>query len=145
MSVDLRQSYAEREILEANGSRLVVLLYQKAIASLDEARKHLSNGNIAERSRKITNVSEILNELALAVDHDAGGELSHNLVELYSYIQSLVQKANADQIEPPLMEARDLLVTLVEAWEAADRSASATSAAPCYDAPTQYAPVNYVG
>jgi len=119
MSTDIRRSYLESDIAEADGCKLVVLLYQAALESVAKAREHLARGEIAARVRAITRTSEILNELALSVDHEAGGELSRNLVELYAYLQLLLQKANAEQADPPLEEAESLLRTLLEAWEQA--------------------------
>lgn len=148
MLIDNRRSYMESDILEADGYRLVVLLYSATLESLDAARRHLAANNIKERSRAITKVAEILNELALAVDHEAGGELSRNLVELYDYLQVLLQKGNAEQFDPPLAEAQSLLETLFDAWknttapgDGAASYAPATATIP----PAGRAPVDCVG
>ncbi len=117
MTLDARDAYLETEILQADGRQLVQLLYEKALESLREARGYLTQGRIAERSRSITRASEIVNELALALDHDIGGEVSRNLVEIYDYIQTLLQAANFEQIEPPLVEAEQLLETLCDGWQ----------------------------
>lgn len=117
MTLDARDAYLETEILQADGRQLVHFLYEKALESLREARGYLAQGRITERSRSITRASEIVNELALALDHDTGGEVSRNLVEIYDYIQTLLQAANFEQIEPPLVEAEQLLETLCDAWQ----------------------------
>jgi len=117
MSVDVRETYLESEVLQADGCRLVGLLYGRALESLTEAQRHLAGGRIEERSRAITRASEILTELALAVDHESGGPMSRNLVEIYDYIQHRLQEANFHQNEPPLVEAQRLLETLIEGWE----------------------------
>lgn len=148
MSTDLRQNYMEDDVLEAGGCRLVILLYENALTAVQQAQVHLQKGEIRERSRMITRASEMLNELALSVDHDAGGELGKNLVELYEYLQSLLQKANSEQIEEPLTEAAELIETLLEAWRSCDLEASAAAAAQealTVAASGEYAPVNCVG
>lgn len=117
MTLEARDAYLETEILQADGRQLIHLLYAKALESVREARIHIAQGRIAERSRAITRASEILTELALSLDHDTGGEVSRNLVELYDYTQRLLQTANYEQSEPPLAEAEQLLLTLLEAWE----------------------------
>jgi len=148
MASDRRDTYLERTILEADNFRLVLLLYQGALDALQTAREHLGRGEIRERSAAITRVSEILNELSLSLDHDTGGALSRNLVELYDYLQHLLQKANAEQVEPPLIEARSLLETLVEAWQSCEPVVLPHPLpvqgldAP---APTEYSPVNVMG
>ena len=148
MATDLRQTYLERDILEADNHKLVLLLYRSALESLNEAHAHLLRGEIAQRSSHITRVSEILNELALSVDHETGGELSRNLVELYDYLQVLLQSANSEQIEAPLLEARKLIETLSEAWESCEPGEQSSAASlPSSDAgtETEYVPVSLMG
>jgi flagellar secretion chaperone FliS len=148
MSTDLRQNYMEDDVLEAGGCRLVILLYENALTAVQQAQVHLQKGDIRERSRMITRASEILNELALSVDHDAGGEISKNLVELYEYLQSLLLKANSEQIGEPLTEAASLIEPLLEAWRSCDlEAAEATSTQDVLTvaASEEYAPVNCVG
>jgi len=59
----------------------------------------------------------IVTELALSLDHAAGGELSKNLAELYAYTQTLLIQANVQQSDPPLEEAERLMSTLLDAWQ----------------------------
>jgi flagellar protein FliS len=120
MTADRRGVYLENVILEVDGCRLIQIVYQAAMEAVGRAREHLRNGAILERSREISRASELLNELALSLDHTVGGELSRNLAELYDYIQHLLQEANFKQVEPPLAEAQDLLHTLFEAWQLAE-------------------------
>lgn len=127
MPPNARGTYLENEILEVEGWRLIQLAYQAAIDAIGRARQHLRAGAIQARSREITRASELINELALGLDHSVGGELSRNLVELYDYIQHLLQQANFHQIEPPLEEAQNLLRTLAEAWQMAGAKLSAAS------------------
>ena len=148
MSTDVRDAYLESEILEADGWKLVQLMYRKTLDSLAAARQHLADGEIDQRSREITRVSEILNELALALDHDSGGELSRNLVELYDYVQTLLHTANYEQKDAPLVEAEKLLSTLLEAWESSAGQAAGASAVPDYataDTSTERIPVDTTG
>jgi len=128
MSTDQRRDYLERDILEADGCRLVLLLYRSAAESLVEARGHLEKGDITERSRSIMRACAILNELASSVDHSVGSELTRNLVELYDYLQYLLHKANAEQTDLPLAEAQRLLGVLEEAWNSCDASRISVSA-----------------
>ena len=146
--MDYRQSYIERDILEADGCKLILVMYRGAVEALGQARERLAAGDIAGRSRAITKVSEIVNVLALSLDHDAGGEVSRNLVELYDYVQVLLQKGNFEQIDPPLAEAQGLLQTLLEAWEHADvAGAGALQFSSNYASPAEaeHAPVNCLG
>lgn len=77
----------------------------------------MREGNIKERARLLARAGSIINELMLSVDRERGGELSTNLVELYDYVQRLIQDANFHQKDAPLEEAERLLRTLLEGWE----------------------------
>ncbi len=115
--MDARLAYVENEILQADPIRLVQMLYRGALLATGRARVHLREGDIPARSRQITKASEIINELTLSLDHQRGGELARNLVELYDYMQRILQDANFRQVEEPLAELEQLLGTLLEAWE----------------------------
>jgi len=141
-----RGAYLKNEILETDGWRLVELIYQAAIEAIGKARLHLREGAIQARSRQITRASELVAELALSLDHNAGGSLSRNLAELYDYIQRLLQEANFRQIEPPLAEAQELLRTLLEAWQEAAPAALASSSSPtAYSPQGERVPVDCLG
>jgi flagellar protein FliS len=109
-------NYLESEILSATRIELVRALYRGAVDATVQARRHVTNGNIRERSRQITKAWEILAELARSLDHAHGGELSRSLVELYVYMQNRLLAANANQSQEPLAEVERLLTTLAEAW-----------------------------
>jgi flagellar protein FliS len=117
MSTDGRVHYLETEIFEADASKLVEMMYRSAVEAVVRARRALEEGNIEVRSSAITKASEILNELALSVDHDSGGDLSRHLVELYDYMQLRLQAANFEQADAPLAEVERLIETLLDAWE----------------------------
>lgn len=108
--------YLESRILSADGVELVRILYQAALESVEKARRHLREGDIAARSRAITRATAVIAELAVSLDHDAGGALSRNLLELYDYMQRRLLEANFCQSEPMLAEVSRLLATLLEGW-----------------------------
>jgi flagellar protein FliS len=80
----------------------------------------------------------IVTELSLSLNRQAGGDLSRNLAELYSYVETLLIKANTEQCDPPLAEAERLLATLEEAWKICAHAAPPPSS-PQHDEPVSYA------
>ncbi len=113
------ESYLENTILAADPLELVAILYRGAQEAVIRARDAVRSGDIAKRSKEITRASEILNELALSLDHDNGGNYSKQLVELYDYMQRRLIDANMRQVEGPLIEVVGLLATLREGWDSA--------------------------
>lgn len=110
------QNYLEDEVLTASPMKLVELLYRGALDSIASARGYLRRGDIRARSRAISKAMAIVTDLSLALDHDKGEEISRNLARIYAYVEKLLIQANAEQTEPPLVEAERLLSTLLEAW-----------------------------
>lgn len=112
-----QQTYLENEILQADPLELVRILYRATLEAVGKARVHVRNNEIRERSRQITKASAIINELTLSVNRERGGDIAANLVELYDYMQRLLQEANFHQTEAQLIEMEALLSTLLDAWE----------------------------
>jgi flagellar secretion chaperone FliS len=109
-------TYFEGRILSAGPIELVNMLYQGAMDAVQDARHHLANGQIAERSRAITKACAILMELSRSLDHNAGGELAGRLAALYNYMRRKLLEANFRKIDAPLGEVLSLLATLAEGW-----------------------------
>jgi len=109
--------YFEQVILSASPVELVRLMYQKAIASVTDARDHLKAGRIRERSQAINKAYAILAELLISLDAKQAAELATNLKRLYCYMQERLIEANFTQKDGPLAETVRLLSTLADAWQ----------------------------
>ncbi len=94
------------------------MLYLKAIAEVREARRHLAEGQIALRSKAISKAYEIISELNVSLDMEAGVDLSKRLRALYGYCLVRLLDANMHQADGPLAEVLGLLSTLSEGWQA---------------------------
>ncbi|MEQ1884419.1 MAG: flagellar export chaperone FliS [Bryobacteraceae bacterium] len=116
MSQTIYDRYIENEVLSADPHKLVVILYRAAIEAVARARVNLRNGEIRERSNRITKATSIIHELSRSLNHAEGGDISRNLAELYAYMQQRLNEANANQTEPPLEETEVLLRTLLDGW-----------------------------
>jgi flagellar protein FliS len=127
-------AYLESRVLSANPVELVGMLYQACTRAVREARLHLAEGRIAERSQEINKAFEILLELEASLDHKLGGEISRRLAPLYDYMRRRLLDANMQQSDPPLTEVLGLLSTLSEAWE----SVQAAQAKPAEPAPSPW-------
>ena len=111
-------AYLESRVLSADPLELVTMLYQACMQAVRDARYHLSERRIMERSRAINHACEITFELSAALDHERGGEISQRLAALYNYMRRRLIEANLQQADAPLAEVLGLLTTLGEAWEA---------------------------
>ena len=143
MWINGHDAYLESRILSADPVELVEMLYQGCTVAVREARHHLAEGRITERSREINKAFQILMELDTSLDHERGGEISQRLALLYSYMRGRLLEANMQQSDPPLAELLGLLSTLSEGW-AGVRAPAAKPAVPAQSAwsqpPAQEAP-----
>jgi flagellar protein FliS len=140
-------AYRDNEILMADPVELVRILYRAAIGAVSAARRHVRDGRVRERSVQITRAGEIINELLVSVDRERGGDIAAQLVELYDYMQRLLQDANFRQVEQPLAELEGLMRTLLEGWEQC-RPAAAPEPRPAalpfqVEPPAAYSPAGY--
>jgi flagellar protein FliS len=110
------EQYLEAEVMGADPVKLVYMLYRGAIDSVGTARRHLAAGNIAQRSRQIQKVWDILQELGQSLDRERAGALGTQLAALYIYMQRRLIEANIQQSDAPLAEVEGLLGPLAEAW-----------------------------
>jgi flagellar protein FliS len=109
----------ETGVAAASPQRLVVMLYDGALAAIAEARRHRAAGQTALRGRAIGKALAIVAEgLRASLDTGRGGDIAHQLSDLYLYIEMRLFMANSTGRVEPLDEAGALLADLREAWVA---------------------------
>ncbi len=148
MSFQAYEAYLESKILSADPVELIRILYQAALEAVYSARRCLQAGDILGRSRQISRAHAILTELALSINHEAGGSLSRTLAELYDYMQRRLLEAHLQQSDPPLAEVASLLTTLLEGWRNCHpetEPAAAPVQAPYLEPATEYAAQSWSG
>jgi flagellar secretion chaperone FliS len=108
--------YLESRVLSADPIELISILYEGGLGAVEQARRHLVEGNIAARSAAISKAVAILGELNSSLNHAQGGEISRSLAALYDYMQRRLLEGNFQQADEPLAEVCTLLRTIVEGW-----------------------------
>ena len=111
--------YFQNTILNAEPVELIRMIYQQAISSVREAREHLRQRRISERSAAIMRAYMALTELLAALRPETAPEISAQLQSLYGYMLQRLLDANMQQADEPLAEVLGLLSTLSEAWAGA--------------------------
>jgi flagellar protein FliS len=109
----------ENEVDAASPHKLIALLYDGAIKSVERAKLHIERGEIPQKCEAISRATAILDQgLAGALDMEAGGELSQNLRALYQYMTNRLVQANLKNDVAALDEVTKLLGELSSAWSA---------------------------
>ena len=109
-----------RELMPTASVRLVIMLYDGAIAALDMAAKSLEEKDEAACHEAVGMVNDIVAQLYLSLDFDRGGEVASNLGRIYSYILGRTQKRAPLPNHALIGEVRRILAQLHGSWRDID-------------------------
>lgn len=108
----------ETGVAGADPHQLVLMLYDGALATLKDARRHMTQGENAAKGKAITKALEIIGTgLRGSLNADAG-PLAERYAALYDYMGKRLVLANASNDPSIIDEVTRLLGELREAWEA---------------------------
>ena len=135
VAVHAAQAYAriglETGVAAASPQRLIVMLYDGALAALAEARGHIQAGRTAQKGRALGKAISIVDEgLKAALDVGQGGDIARSLVDLYDYVGRRLLLANLRDDVALIDEAARLLSDLRGAWVTLAERAPAPVLAP---------------
>ena len=128
-----RKVGVETGVSSASPHRLILMLYEGAIAAIASAQVHMRQNNIAAKGEAISKAITIVDGgLKASLDLNVGGALAQNLSDLYVYMGNRLLQANIKNDPAMLEEVRQLLQQLRGAWEslAATTDANAAAAQP---------------
>jgi flagellar protein FliS len=129
-------SYKETKVNTARQGQLLIMLYDAAGRSLDQALELLTlnvngkknPGNIEKISKSILKTQEIITELTVSLDFEQGGEIAKNLFALYSWFNKELLEANIAQDIRRVTSVRNQIGELRSAWaEVVAKSGSETT------------------
>jgi len=130
------QSYGSIQVVtgvaSADNVRLIQMLFDGLLESLAAARGHIDNRAIEEKSRALARADRIVVGLQSALDFEKGGELAHNLNELYGYLTRRLLHVNAHNDVEALQEVTGLVREVADAWQTLPSLLRSASAQPAY-------------
>ena len=113
-------SYKSISVETASPGKIVLMLFDGAIKFMDMA---LAGFDIEDTRRKnetihnnIQKTQNIVSELQSSLDKKAAEKFSQTMYDLYTYMNKLLQEANAKKEKKPIQEVSKLLKELREAW-----------------------------
>jgi len=108
----------ETGVTAANPHKLVLMLFDGALASISVAGAAMERKDIPAKGQAVSRAIEIIaNGLSASLDKEAGGELAFRLEALYEYMTDRLLHANLHNDAAALEEVAGLLRQLREAWE----------------------------
>ena len=101
----------------ADPHRLVVLLFEGALAAIGAARAAIQQNNIRVKGESISKAIDIIsNGLKASLDAEKGGDLAARLESLYDYMVLRLLQANLKSDDKALEEVSGLIGELLSAW-----------------------------
>jgi flagellar protein FliS len=111
-------TYQENVVNTQSKGRLIVMLYDGAIRFMKLAIMEMENKNYEEKGRYINRAMDIINELNVVLDMEAGGEVAYNLRQLYMFMNKHLSQANI-KCDPQLVrDVIKLMEELNQGWKA---------------------------
>ncbi|MEE9391611.1 MAG: flagellar export chaperone FliS [Planctomycetota bacterium] len=108
--------YQRNAILSASREKLVLLMYDGALRFARQSMVQLDKGNHAEYGRLISRTFNIVSELKVSLDREAGAQIASRLDQLYRFVMDALVKANANRSKKDLEDALKIMTTLREGW-----------------------------
>jgi len=109
----------ETGVLAASPHKLIVMLFDGALAAISTALSSMRSGNIGDKGKAISKAIMIIDSgLRASLDKKAGGEIAESLDALYEYMSARLLQANLKNEPDILEEVQRLLIELRDAWNA---------------------------
>jgi flagellar protein FliS len=127
----------ETGVIAASPHKLIVMLFDGAIAAIRKAADQMAAGEIAAKGNSISKALMIIGSgLRASLNKETGGEIAANLDALYEYMTAQLLTANLHNKRELLDEVQGLLLDLRTSWEAIGTAAPAAAPRPqpAYDA-----------
>ncbi len=111
-------AYQDNAVTTQSKGRLIVMLYDGAIKFMRLAIKDLEEKNYEAKGRYINKAKDIINELNMVLDMDAGGEIASNLRKLYLFMNNRLSQANINCDPQMIRNVIKLMEELNQSWKA---------------------------
>lgn len=120
----------ETGVISASPHKLIVMLFDGALVSVNAAIMHMKADNIPAKGAAISKAIMIIDSgLRASLDKKAGGEIAEGLDALYEYMGARLLQANLKNQVDILEEVQRLLGELRGAWNAIGGDAQSAPAA----------------
>ncbi|MFQ5962983.1 MAG: flagellar export chaperone FliS [Candidatus Scalinduaceae bacterium] len=110
-------SYKKSQVETADQLSLILMLYDRAISSIEKAKEEISEKKYEEKGNLLTKVKNIVFELLASLDKDKGGEIASRLSQLYDFVIHEITDAEMNLNTKALDNAKGILSELRNSWD----------------------------
>jgi flagellar protein FliS len=107
----------QSEAMDANPHRLVQMLMEGALDRIAIAKGAMQQQDVELKGNRIGSAITIIEGLRASLNKEAGGEISANLNDLYTYMENRLLEANLKNDVEILDEVADLMRKIKSGWD----------------------------
>jgi flagellar secretion chaperone FliS len=108
--------YRKNAVNGASPLQLIIMLYDGSLRFLEGGKRAMESGDREKQNENLQRAQKIVMELMSCLDMEQGGEISKNLLGIYSYVLNELVMANLrDEVEP-IERCMKILRDLRESW-----------------------------
>ncbi|GAB6182352.1 flagellar export chaperone FliS [Thermodesulfovibrio hydrogeniphilus] len=120
--MQVNDAYLQSKVFGADGLELIIMLYDKAIVSLQIAKEAIEAGvnnpdNLKRKVEGLTKATDIIYYLNDILDRQRGGEIAKNLGTIYSILADELVRANLFNDLDIISKSITILQNLKTAWQ----------------------------
>ncbi|MGB9621093.1 MAG: flagellar export chaperone FliS [Brevinematia bacterium] len=109
--------YKETQIETASPVKLIVILYDIILSSIDQAIAYLDQRKYDLLNKELSRAQDGIIELIASLDFERGGEIASNLYSIYLYCSRRLFEGNIEKKKEMFLEVRNILYKLRDAWD----------------------------
>lgn len=109
--------YKETQIETASPVRLIVILYDIILSSIDQAIVHLDSKKYDLLNKELSRAQDGIIELIASLDFEKGGDIATNLYSIYLYCSRRLFEGNIEKNRSMFLEVKSILSKLRDAWD----------------------------
>lgn len=110
-------SYLEQRIMGAKPEELTLMLYDGILKFLKQAKLYMDQNCIEKTNNAILRAEDIIDELNITLNMDY--EVSHNLRDLYVFMNTRLAEANIKKDQTIINEVLELATEMRDTWKEA--------------------------
>ena len=109
--------YKQNQVNSSSPKELVVMLYEGCIKFLRLAELGIEENRLDLVNTNIIKAQNIIQELRVTLNTDAGGEVSEQLANLYDFFLEELIQANIKKDSEKIVYVREQMHELLESWK----------------------------
>ncbi len=113
--------YRRNAVLGASPIKLVVMLYDGALRFMEATKRAMADHDLYKQNEQMLRAQNIVVELMSTLDMDKGGEISSNLLSLYTYVLEQLIEANVNDSPEHIDRASKVMSELRDGWVQLER------------------------